>query len=327
MGGDKRDMHNFELIEDYSGMGKSLKISNGKLELVATLEVGPRIIRFAVPGKDNVFGENVPVCEKVLDDTWKIYGGHRVWHSPEEYPRSYMPDNKPLEKYEISDKGVTLYQNSEPWVQIKKSIEVILEDDKVVVKNRLKNEGAWPMKLAVWSLSIGARGGLHIAPMVQRNTGLLPNRHIVMWPDSVMNDKRVYWGRKYIILKNDDITPGVLKYGYPNEYGWAAYFVNNYCFIKKYKHEIGKEYPDNGCSWEAYTADWGIELESISPLEELMPGQTLCHENEWYLFDNIQKPEPNDDSIENTMKTLAAKAGISLPEIDQRDWKEVMNII
>jgi hypothetical protein len=314
----------FTNLDDYRNLGKAVKISGKLHEIVVTLDLGPRIIKFNVPDGKNMFGDEVPITEKVFDkDIWKIYGGHRIWHSPEAYPRSYVPDNIPVEKYELFDDGIILYQKQESWTHIQKIMEIRFADDHIKVFNRIVNNGAWPIKTAVWSLTIGSKGGRQVLPVVQRNTGLLANRHIVMWPNCPMNDDKLYWGKKFIVVENKIDSKVDIKIGYPNEYGWAAYFNNGCCFIKKFNHIKNAEYPDFGCSWETYTSNWGVELESLSPLTLIKPGETLTHEDEWYLIDNIRKPDVNEEEIEAVMRPLAEKACLEMPVEDLRHWREI----
>jgi hypothetical protein len=315
----------FTELNDYNGFGKCLRISNRELEVVVTLDIGPRVIRFSFPDRENVFEENPPVSEAVDGDVWKIHGGHRVWHSPEAYPRSYVPDNGPLEKHDPLENGIVLYQKEEPWVQVQKAIEVRLADSHVELTNTLINGGAWPIEMSVWSLTVGAKGGREVVPMVQRNTGLLANRHVVMWPDSTMNDPRVYWGQKYIVVDNDVSAEGVFKFGYPNEYGWACYFNHGSCFVKKFRHQRDGRYPDFGCSWETYTANWGIELECLSPLAVVEPGAAISLQEQWYLIDNVARPEIDEASIDRALAPVAERAGIHIPVLEYDGWKNVAN--
>jgi hypothetical protein len=313
-----------ELIS-YGEFGRAARLANDRLEVVVTLDIGPRIIRLARPGGENILAEDAPVAEPVgaplEDGTWRIYGGHRVWHSPEAYPRSYVPDDTPVERYEELDGGIRIFQKEEPWVQMAKSLEVRLLEDRVRVVSTLTNRGAWPVELAVWSLTVGSRGGRLAVPVTQRNTGLLANRHVVMWPDSRMNDPRVYWGQRYTIVTSDPEVSDPFKFGYPDEYGWAAYFNHGECFIKKFEHRRGAAYPDFGCSWEAYTAEWGMELESLSPLTLLAPGNSLSHTDEWFLFAGVSRPDVDEDAVAEALAPLAGPAGIRPPVVDYRGWK------
>lgn len=311
----------FKELEDFKRYGRAIKIHNDYLEIIVTLDIGPRIMHFSVLDGRNILEDNVTISEKLPDGReWKIYGGHRVWHSPEAFPRSYMSDGFPLESYNKTDDGIAMYQETEPWSQVKKSIHVKLLNDRVKVLNSLENKNAWPIEMGVWSLTVGSIGGMEVCPIVQRNTGLLPNASYIGWPYSRLNDERVYWGQRYITVDNNPKNNAAFKFGYPNEYGWAAYFNHNMCFIKKYSHDMEGNYPDRGCSWETYSSFWGIELESLSPLKIVNPGTSIEHEDEWLIFDNIEKPSKNEDSIEKSLSKISETASIELPIVSTERW-------
>lgn len=311
----------FKDVDDYKGLGKAIKIANDNYEIIAALDIGPRIMHFAKPDGENIFEDEANLGETLPDGSeWKIYGGHRVWHSPEAFPRSYVSDSIPLEKYEKLSDGIILYQKEEAWTHIQKIMEVRLCDDRVKVVNRLKNNGAWPIEMAVWSLTIGSRNGREVCPVIQRNSGLLPNTHYVNWPYSRMDDSRVYWGQKYIVVDNDPGDETAFKFGYPNEYGWIAYFNKGLCYIKKFHHSRSGNYPDRGCSWETYTSYWGVELESLSPLQTVKPGKDISLEDEWFLFDGVQCPERDEEQIEKVLGDIADIAEIELPVVSSDGW-------
>ncbi len=121
-----------ERIESYKNLGKALKLSNGKLELIVTLDVGPRIMNISLPGKANMFADECDLKETLPDGSiYEFFGGHRVWHSPEAFPRSYISDSHPLERYELYDDGILMVQKEEPWTQIVKSVEVRFTEDSI----------------------------------------------------------------------------------------------------------------------------------------------------------------------------------------------------
>jgi hypothetical protein len=65
-------------IINYAGWERCVRLSNGIVELVATMDVGPRIIRFGFIGGDNEFKEYPEMLGKTGGDEWRIYGGHRL---------------------------------------------------------------------------------------------------------------------------------------------------------------------------------------------------------------------------------------------------------
>jgi hypothetical protein len=70
-------------------------LSNGAAEVVVTTDVGPRIIRYARAGGENMLAELPDAVTRTALGDWKAWGGHRLWHAPEGMPRSYAPDNAP----------------------------------------------------------------------------------------------------------------------------------------------------------------------------------------------------------------------------------------
>lgn len=286
----------------YKGWENCIEISNGIVDLIATTDVGPRIIRFGFIGKENEFCEVESQIGTTGGSEWNIFGGHRLWHSPEHKPRSYEPDNLKIDYWE-KENGIVLSQLVEPWTQIKKEIEVTLSQNKakVILLHRLINKGAWPIKLSAWALTVMAPGGKEIIPQVTRDTGLLPNRMISLWPYTKLNDHRVHWGEKYIALMHDSDTKEPFKIGMPNEDGWAAYVNHGHLFIKQFKHVNGALYPDFGASsFETYTCDFMTEIETLSPLVELEPEESVEHMETWNLYDNIKVPE-NEEDIDKTI--------------------------
>ena len=75
----------------------AVELSNEHLQLIVTKSVGPRLI--SLKGKEGrEFMFHHPDQKGVKGgEKWNIFGGHRLWHSPEVEPRTYAPDNDPVE--------------------------------------------------------------------------------------------------------------------------------------------------------------------------------------------------------------------------------------
>jgi hypothetical protein len=292
----------------YGAWGNCLEISNGIVDVVATLDLGPRIIRYGFTGQANMFKEDTDriINKKVNrfsedEDTWYIYGGHRLWTSPEGDPRSYYPDNSPVAWMALPN-GAVLTPPEEKWNQYQKEIEITMDDSgEVNVVHRISNRGAWPVELSPWALSVMAQGGTAVIPQVKRETGLLGNRILALWPYSRMDDSRVSWGNDYIRIKQaQGETP--FKLGTNNENGWAAYYNAGNLFVKYYEHNPDGKYPDFGVSFEAYVNDHFLELESLGELRELQPGETAEHIETWNLFQNVNLPLTEDILLGEELK-------------------------
>ncbi|MBI5663753.1 MAG: hypothetical protein HZC49_01500 [Nitrospirae bacterium] len=244
----------------YAGWSNCLQITNSVVDLIVTTDVGPRIIRYGFLGHDNEMCEIKSTMGLSGGDEWRIYGGHRLWHSPEDRIRTYSPDNTA-----------------------------------VTILHRLTNTNRSPVELSAWSISAMAPGGKEVVPQTHKDTGLLPNRVMSLWPYSRLNDSRVYFGGKYIILRQDPQIMQPFKFGISNEQGWAVYFNRDHLFVKYYRHDPKAVYPDFGVSYETYTNDSMLEMETLSPLTRLGPFASIEHEEKWELFDNVQMP---DDEVE-----------------------------
>jgi hypothetical protein len=310
-----------EEIEHYLSYGRALRLSDGSREAIVTLDVGPRVMHVSLLGGPNMFADDCGQAEHLPDGSvYRYLGGHRVWHSPEAFPRSYVTDDHPLERYELFGDGVLLVQSKEPWTQIAKSVELRFKAGSIAVTSSLRNDGPWPIEMAVWSLFLGSANGRLILPVVQRSAGLLPNTHYACWSYARMDDPRVHWGQRYIVLDHDETNDAAFKLGYANESGWMAYIDNGCCLVKTFRHERGARYPDTGCSSEAYTAGWGIDIESLSPLQSVGPGETISHDEEWFVFDCPQRPSIDEDEIASTLAPFARRACLELPQAGGDAW-------
>jgi hypothetical protein len=284
---------------DYKQHGKCVEVSNGSIDLAVTVAVGPRIIRFGFMGGDNMLCDDSPLEMETGGGKWILRGGHRLWHSPENFPRSYWPDNNPV-KWSRVHNGIALSQDTEPWTQMKKEMEITMQpdSDSVRIVHRITNMGAWPVELSLWAVTAMARGGMEIIPQSISENGLLPNRTLALWPYSRMDDSRVHWGGRYITLEQRPEMERPFKAGISNEEGWAAYINHGSIFIKKYAHEKGAGYPDGGVSFETYTNDVLLEMETLSPIVKLGPGENAEHAEEWVIYREAEIDSADEDIIE-----------------------------
>ncbi|HHV62621.1 MAG TPA: hypothetical protein GXX51_08295 [Firmicutes bacterium] len=287
----------------YKGWPNCYRVSNGVVELIATTDVGPRIIRFGFADEPNEFCEFEEQVGETGGDEWRIYGGHRLWHSPESRARSYYPDNMPIEADEI-DGGIRLRQYTEPTTGIAKTMEVRMEDGVVTVRHTMINNGVWPVTLALWALSVMAPGGVAVAPQTTtaHPEGLLPNRWLALWPYTDLTDKRLTLGKRFVLLRQDTSATGPCKFGLSVTDGWAAYVNRGHLFVKGFDYLEGFTYPDGGASVEVYTNERMLELETLSPLFELEPGDVAEHVETWRLYRNVGLPEDSNAVTEDIVE-------------------------
>jgi hypothetical protein len=297
----------------YGGWPNCMRISNGTVELVATTDVGPRVIRFGFVGKDNEFYEDEKQLGKTGADEWLAFGGHRLWLAPEAKPRAYYPDSRPVQATE-QGKTLRLIQATESTNGIQKEIEITLAPtgSHVTLVHKLTNHNLWDVELAPWCLTVMAPKGRAIFPQepysphpdipdfpgqVIDKRFFLPVRTMVLWSYTNLQDPRWVFTSKYLILKQDPAATKPLKIGLSNEQSWGAYLRDGHLFVKRVQYRKGATYPDHGCNFETFTNPSMLELESLGPLAKLPPGGSVTHREDWHLFDGVAADD-TDASID-----------------------------
>jgi hypothetical protein len=304
-------MVNVKQIDNFKEYGKCVSISNGKIEAIVTVEVGPRIVKYGfVDGVNfmrsdrSALENHDPLSKAHLEyygdrPKYQTIGGHRIWVSPEYYPATYYPDNDPV-KYEITENGAIFTPDEEKENGIQKQMEIKMDDsDTMSLTMRVTNTGKEDKEFAIWGLSVSEQNGTLIIPMNDNNTGLLSNRTLMLWPYTNLQDERLYLGSKFITLHQDVNAKGPLKIGLDLNKGKAYYVLDNDIFIKTFtpNHPDGT-YPDNGCSFETYTDRSFLEVETLSELKSVKAGETVELSENWSVAKKPCEVDfKNDDSI------------------------------
>jgi hypothetical protein len=285
----------------YLGYSNHIRLANDRVELLLSTDYGPRIIRYAALGGENVFAEILPseqAKETPFGDAWHIYGGHRLWHAPEDPVRTYWPDNRPVE-VSVRDGTVTLTQAIEGNTLLQKSIDVTLaaSGSEVTLVHRIANRGAFEVGLSAWALTVMAPGGRAVfpnAPFIPFPDALLPARPLVLWSYTRLGDPRWIWGERFFQLRQDPGAASPQKIGFLNEAGWMAYLRARSLFVKRFAFVPGS-YPDFGCNTETFTNGAMLELETLSPIVGVAPGAAIEHEERWSLIEDADPGEGEDE--------------------------------
>jgi hypothetical protein len=280
-------------------------LTNGTVELLVTQSIGPRILSLRFAGSENLFAE-LPdfVTDCPGTGTFHFYGGHRLWHAPEEPARTYLPDDEPVDIFPL-DNGLEITQQTEPKTGLQKSIEIQLTADsaQVTLTHRIANHGLWDVTCSPWAITQFKTGGTAIFPQIKTDTGILPNRSLTLWPYTDMTNPNVHWGSNYILVQAKMTSP--FKIGFPNPRGWQAYWLNGTLFVKRAEYKANAEYYDWGGSTESYCNNKFIELETLAPITTIPPGGTATHVETWDLYKDIECPQSEGDA-----QALAGKLGL-----------------
>ena len=304
----------------YKNFGRCVKLDNGTASVIITVDVGPRIISYCLNGRENMLLEDVD--REFRDDsqelrdyfggdkTWYIYGGHRLWSSPESYPHSYVPDNEPVmwSRADMGENvGICLTSPVTRTGQ-QHTTYVWLDRDnagtsKVQICHNITNVSGAIVTLAPWAMTVCAAGAVEIFPQSASDNGLLSNRRNVFWSYSDISDERFFLGNKYGTLRQVKGAPGKFKIGMNNEDGWAAVVNRGQIFLKNFHMEIDGNYPDYGCNFETFTNGIFLECESLGELKTLKNGQKVSLVEDWELIECSDTFDPrNEASIDGFVK-------------------------
>jgi hypothetical protein len=267
-------------------------VENDYLQLEC-LANSARIVRFSLRGKPNLFADLGDSQIQTPFGRFYFRGGHRLWHAPESMPRSYVPDNEGAIVHDIAN-GIRIEMPPESWTHIAKIIEIQLNPGRpeVILHHELRNEGAWTVELAPWALTMLRLGGVGIFPQPVENVddaGFLPNRRLSLWPYTRLDDPRLTLRDDFLLIYASPKLPPI-KLGYFNPQGWLGYWLDGVLFVKRFDARADTQYPDHECNSEIYCNDQFVELESLGPLEQIGPGQTVHHSELWELYESLDVP-------------------------------------
>jgi hypothetical protein len=87
-------------------------------------------------------------------------------------------------------------------------------------------------------------------------------------------------------------------------------------FIKRFPFVSGEAYPDFGVNYESYTTDFMLEMETLSPLRTLQPGEAMEHVESWLLVPDVSYPGDSEEDIAAVLRhcchSTASQAGEAL---------------
>lgn len=282
-----------------------VSLKNKTIQLLISRSMGPRILSLRFTDGENILAE-LPgfVIDCPGSGPFHIYGGHRLWHSPEIPSRTYQPDDSPVDVSPVEN-GYLVTQDVEAQTGLQKSIEIRLQEhsSQVVITHRLRNHNVWSVTCSPWAITQFKTGGVAILPQVCEETRELPNRSLALWPYTDLSNPNVSFGKHHILVRADMVEP--FKIGFPNPRGWLAYWLNGNLFVKRADFDAQSAYFDFGSSSECYCNDQFLELETLSPIRTIEPGETVTHVETWELFKDIDCPCDEED-----VRALVQKLGL-----------------
>ena len=237
---------------------------------------GPRIIGlYAKKAGVDIFAKTPEAHWPTPHGEYYLHGGHRLWTAPED-PFYTCPEE---DVSVMADHNYVLLKSSVDASGLEKEISFQLDEDCVKLVHRATWHGREPIELAPWAITQLQLGGMAILPL-SRSTGLHPNRNLVFWPYSRVNDERLEIHDDMIFI-HGRASEESFKIGGYNSHGWIAYILDTVLFVKRFSIDPINPYPDLGSNVEVYVRDACLELETLGPLKILHPTESVEHEEIW----------------------------------------------
>jgi hypothetical protein len=293
-------------VVPFGGWQRNAKIVCNNIELIVTLEVGPRVIFFGTQGGPNLFAAHAAEAGQTGGDSFVSYGGHRLWIAPEEPLRTLQPDNVAVEYSLEGDCHVFTSPSDVNHIQKQIRITADSENGRFILVHRLINHGAYPVELAAWAPT-QCSGGVVLfpqAPFESHSDRLLPTRPLTMWGYTKLQDPRWTWGDRVVRLRHD-ANMGPTKIGTLIEQGYAACVNHGSVFLKRFAYVDGATYPDFNSNFETFTRQDMLEIETLGPMVTVASGSYVDHQETWYLIPDQVIPE-SDDACADWLAGLAA---------------------
>ncbi|MCH3971709.1 MAG: hypothetical protein LKE53_02895 [Oscillospiraceae bacterium] len=303
---------------EYSNYGHCLRISNHFIDVLVTIDFGPRIARIGfLDGPNLLYWDedqgHIFANEKIKSyygpqAAFHSYGGHRVCCAPDRMPQSYYPDNEPV-VYSILNGGVRFTPPEQKKNELQLSFEVMMGTDAsdLMIVNKLRSCSRESKRISLCGSTMMAPGGVVVIP---QNAGTdekhLPNRNFSLWPFSSFRDERLSLGDRYILVHQAPYGRN-LKFGVNDLQGWVGYSNHGCTLVKRFVHAVGQPYPDFGSSLETYVCDDYADLRTLSPLYTVEPGEGIRHVENIALF---HSPDLEMGLPEQTVDDFVCHLGI-----------------
>jgi hypothetical protein len=294
---------------NFKGWPNSWRVSNGEVELVMTGDVGPRVMHYGFAGGQNFFKEFDDQMGKTGEPEWQPRGGHRLWIAPEDPIKTYAPDNGPV-TIEVTGDVISATGAVEPLTGVSKKMIVKMAPTGTAVEvlHEIRNAGAAPLELAPWILTMFATGGAGIHSFPPRGThpeDLAPTNPLVMWAFTHLDDPRWRLSRKYLVLRQEPDNTNPQKLGTYNRHTWGGYLLNEELFVKRYEAIADPAaYPDFGCTFETFTNQAFLELETLGPMTTLAPGAAVSHIERWSAHRDVGLQTWTDEELDAVIAPL-----------------------
>ena len=267
----------------YKGWQNCYQIESGDCKMIATADVGPRIVHLSRGTGENLLKLFENQIGKTGGDEWRLVGGHRIWYAPEDPVRSYIPDNDAVGVEISANDDICFKVSLTPDIEKSITMRVATKVKGFEIVNRIRNVGETAITTASWGITTFAPGGVGYMPIrraASPSEALCASFQINLWDYTKFSDPAFVWREDWIEFHQERVL-SKQKVGTFAPNPWLAYRLGDSIVIKTFdfeEHDLdAKKFPDTGSNVEVYFDPYMLELEGLSAWTELNPGESVSH--------------------------------------------------
>ncbi len=276
----------------FHGWKDAWKISNAACELIVVPQVS-RVMSFSLKGGENLIWiaptANGQVYPQASNE-WRNIGGDKIWPEPQAvwgWPPPYFFDNAPSDAEAIPGGVRILTQKVSPRLGSILVREFVLDAEKarVTVRQHFEKSVGEPIPMTLWNITQVRKPEYALLPLGAEDDKKLRYRG---FGDKKIEAPALQIHDTVLSLRNDEAGPKVGVRPLPDGSNrWVAAVYPSCLLLESRQIEKGAAYPDENCNAELFAspANLGtyIELELLSPVKALKPGETLADDSVWQL--------------------------------------------
>ena len=304
---------------NYKGWDDAVQMTNGVVDVVIVPAIG-RIMAYGFCGERNMLWhdpdlEGVVVQEDIFDQNeleWMNFGGDKVWPTEQRlFPvlnGFAWPPDPYLDAFshhlKILNDGFEMISPVSPFcgAQVVRRIGMHPGQSRITIEQELtkvqpaQKSNDEPIPLTIWNIT------------------QIPVPELVVFPiasDSRHEKGMMVWDIDDRIHQNLSVDGTIGNFKPSKDFdqkigtdaeNWLAALNGDIVFVESFTKERGGVYPDNHCTTEVYSCPRYVELELLSPLKNLEPGESTSYTISWDL-------KKVSGSLENRKKALLSWLG------------------
>lgn len=237
------------------------EVELGEYRIGVATEFGPRLVGLRWKDGPEVLVSLGP--DSKIDHpggTYHFRGGHRLWAAPEVAGVTYASEDHEC-SVRIDGDRVTVTGPTDS-AGIIKEITVTAIAEALEISHTISGG----REMAAWAITQLPLGGIALLALSDTDTAPLPNRQLVLWPYTSVDDDRLRLNDRMVTVEATD--GAAVKLGAGPGPGHLGYLRDGQLFIKTMVTASSGTVPDLGATAQIYVGQGFCELETVGGLAD-----------------------------------------------------------